>query len=35
MHANEEERTIQINIVNDAEWEPDEEFKVLLLDETK
>lgn len=33
MHAEEKEREIKINIINDSNWEPDEEFKVQLLDE--
>jgi len=32
MQANEKEREIRIGIVDDPNWEPDEEFKVVLLD---
>jgi len=32
MQANENEREIKIGIVDDPNWEPDEEFKVVLLD---
>ena len=35
MHAGETERVIKIKIHNDPDWEPDEEFKVELLDEQK
>ena len=33
MHKNEKEREIKIAIMDDPEWEPDEEFTVQLLDE--
>lgn len=33
MHAGEKEREIKIGIHDDPNWEPDEEFKVQLLDE--
>ena len=33
MKALEEQRRIQIEIVNDNEVEPDEDFKIKLLDE--
>lgn len=33
MHAGETERIIKIKIKNDTEWEPEEEFKVEMLDE--
>lgn len=33
MKAHEKERKIQINIVDDDQWEPDKDFKVQLLDE--
>lgn len=33
MHAEEKERQIQIGIIDDPQWEPDETFKVQLLDE--
>jgi hypothetical protein len=33
MHADEKEREIKIGIHDDPNWEPDEEFKVQLLDE--
>jgi len=33
MHAEEKEREIKIGIHDDPNWEPDEEFKVQLLDE--
>ena len=33
MKADEKEREIRIAIVDDPDWEPDEEFKVVLLDE--
>ena len=32
MQAEETEREIKIGIVDDPDWEPDEEFKVVLLD---
>ena len=32
MKADEKEREIRIGIVDDTDWEPDEEFKVQLLD---
>jgi hypothetical protein len=32
MKADEKEREIRIGIVDDPDWEPDEEFKVVLLD---
>ena len=32
MHASEKERVINIKIFDDPEWEPDEEFKVELID---
>jgi len=35
MHAQEKEREIKIGIMDDPDWEPDEEFKVQLLDEEK
>lgn len=33
LKANEKERVISIEINNDAEWEPDKDFKVMLVDE--
>ena len=33
LKANEKERVISIEISNDAEWEPDKDFKVQLVDE--
>jgi len=33
MHPQERERQIKIEICDDKGWEPDEEFKVQLLDE--
>ena len=33
MHKEEKEREIKIGIMDDPDWEPDEEFKVQLLDE--
>jgi len=33
MHAEEKEREIKIGIHDDPNWEPDEEFKVQLLEE--
>jgi len=33
MKANENERNIKIEIIDDPEWEPDEDFKIQLLDE--
>lgn len=33
MKSGEKERQVKIGIVNDADWEPDEEFKVQLIDE--
>lgn len=35
MHEDQTEREIQIEIVNDPDWEPDEEFYVEILDEEK
>ena len=32
MKANETEREIKIGIIDDPAWEPDEDFKVVLLD---
>ena len=33
MKANEKTRQFRIGIINDTEWEPDEDFKVQLIDE--